>query len=84
MLDFWLFAAFLAFIAIMAIVLGFCFRERHLWHDGSTGTDLRGTRAAEHASDRRIAAVIFSAIIAGALLALLVGYLVFFSGLAPD
>ena len=84
MLDFWLVAALFAFIAIMAVVLGFCFRERHLWHDGKTGTDLRGTHTAEHASDRRIAAVIFGAIIVGALLALLVGYLVFFSGLAPD
>ena len=68
----------------MAVVLGFCFRERHLWHDGSTGADLRGTRTAEHASDRRIATVVFGAIIVGALLALLVGYLVFFSGLATD
>jgi hypothetical protein len=68
----------------MAFVLGFCFRERHLWHDAKSGTDLRGTRAAEHASDRRIATVIFGAIIVGALLALLVGYLVFFFGLAPD
>ncbi len=84
MLDFWLFAALLAFIAVMAVVLAFCFRERHLWHDGNTGADLRGTRAAEHASDRRIAAVIFGAIIVGALLALLVGYLVFFSGIAAD
>lgn len=84
MLDFWLFAALLAFIAVMAAVLGACFRERHLWHDARTGADLRGTRAAEHASDRRIAAVIFGAIIVGALLALLVGYLVFFSGIAAD
>ena len=68
----------------MAVVLAFCFRERHLWHDGKTGADLRGTRAAEHASDRRIAAVIFGAIIVGALLALLVGHLVFFSGVAAD
>ena len=68
----------------MAVVLGFCFRERHLWHDGNTGADLRGTRTAEHASGRRIATVVFGAIIVGALLALLVGYLVFFSGLATD
>jgi membrane protein implicated in regulation of membrane protease activity len=84
MLDFWLYAAFCAFLAVMAVVLGFCFRERHLWHDGKTGADLRSTPKAERASDRRIAAVIFGAIIAGALLALLVGYLVFFSGLATD
>ncbi len=84
MLDFWLFAALLAFMAVMAVVLGFCFRERHLWHDGKTGADLSGTPTAERASDRRIAAVIFGAIIVGALLALLVGYLVFFSGLTPD
>jgi hypothetical protein len=84
MLDFWLYAAFAAFIAVMALVLGFCFRERRLWHDGNTGADLRSTAAAERASDRRIAGVIFGAIIAGALLALLVGYLVFFSGMAAD
>lgn len=84
MLDFWLFGAFIAFIAVMAVVLGVCFRERHLWHDGRTGAYLRGTPNAERASDRRIAVVIFGAIIAGALLALLVGYLVFFSGLATD
>jgi membrane protein implicated in regulation of membrane protease activity len=84
MLDFWLVAALFAFVAVMAVVLGFCFRERHLWHDGRTGADLRGTPTSERASDRRIAAVIFGAIIVGALLALLVGYLVFFSGLATD
>ena len=46
-------------------------RECHLWHDGKTGTDLRGTRAADHASGWRIAAVIFGAIIVCARLALL-------------
>jgi hypothetical protein len=84
MLDFRLVAALFAFVAVMAVVLGFCFRERHLWHDGRTGANLRGTPTAEHASDGRIAAVIFGAIFVGALLALLVAYLVFFSGLAKD
>jgi len=84
MLDFWLIAAFSAFIAVMALVLAACFRERRLWHDGKSGNNVTGTPAAEQASDTRIAIVIFGAIIVGALLALLVGYLVFFSGLGKE
>ena len=84
MLNVWLAGAFIAFIAVMAVVMVFCFRERHLWHDGKTGQDLSGSPSAEQASDTRIAIVIFGGIIAGALLAILVGYLVFFSGMAAD
>ena len=84
MLVFWLTIAFLAFVVIMAVVMAFCFRERHRWHDGRTGQDLSGSEAAERASDTRITIVIFGGILVGALLALLVGYLVFFSGLAQD
>ena len=84
MLNVWLAGAFIAFVTVMAVVMTFCFRERHLWHDGKTGQDLSGTPAAEQASDTRIAIVIFGGIIAGALLAILVGYLVFFSGMAAD
>jgi hypothetical protein len=73
-LDFWLFAAFFA-----------CRHGRRpaLLLPRAPPVARRQDRCGS-ARHRRIAAVIFGAIIVGALLALLVGYLVFFSGLAPD
>jgi hypothetical protein len=62
-----------AFVAILGTVIWFAFRERRL---GKTiGID---DVAAQQASDARVLAVIFSAIVGGMLLTLLVAYLVFF------
>jgi uncharacterized RDD family membrane protein YckC len=62
-----------AFVAILAVVIWFAFRERSI-----------GKRIAvddvvsQQASDARVLAVIFSAIFGGMLLTLVVAYLVFF------
>jgi small-conductance mechanosensitive channel len=78
--NFWLVAAFLAFIGAMAAVFTICVRERRqqapLRHQPAESTS-----QSDAASDNRVALVIFGGIILGALLALLVGYIVFFSGL---
>ena len=66
-------AVFVAFVALLAIVIVMAFRERRLGR--SIGQD---DRAAQQASDGRVMAVIFSAIIGGMLLTLLVAWLVFF------
>lgn len=81
MLNAGLIIAFLVFCAVLALVLGVSIRERRAWHDLQTGKDVPGTREAGEASDTRVAIVIFGGIILGALLAIAVGYLVFFSGL---
>jgi hypothetical protein len=73
-------AVFLAFCAIMAAVLMFCIRERRM----VDGLDPAAQRAAPQtaeaieAEDDRIVKVLFGSIIAGAALALITGYLVFF------
>ena len=61
-----------AFVAILTIVIWMAFRERRL---GKTiaNDDIE----AQQASDARVLAVIFSAIIGGMLLTLVVAYLVF-------
>jgi hypothetical protein len=62
-----------AFVAILGTVIFFAFRERRL---GKTiGED---DVAAQQASDARVLAVIFSAIVGGMLLTLIVAYIVFF------
>lgn len=62
-----------AFVAILATVIWFAFRERRL------GKSLaRDDVAAQQASDARVLAVIFSAIFGGMLLTLLVAWIVFF------
>lgn len=76
-----LIAAFIIFCVVLAIVLGVAIKERRTWHDLATGKDVSGTQEAGQASDTRVALVIFGSIILGALLAIVVGYLVFFSGL---
>ena len=81
MLNTGLIAAFVIFCIVLAVVLAVAIRERRAWHDLSTGKDRTGTQEAGQASDTRIALVIFGSIILGALLAIAVGYLVFFSGL---
>ncbi len=62
-----------AFVAILVTVVRFAFRERRLGktiaHDDIT---------AQQASDARVLAVLFSAIVAGMLLALLVAWILFF------
>jgi hypothetical protein len=64
---------FAAFVAILATVIWFAFRERRL------GKSLaRDDIAAQQASDARVLAVIFSAIFGGMLLTLLVAWIVFF------
>ncbi len=80
MLALSLVVVFGVFCVIMAAVLMFCIRERRM----VDGLDPAATRAAPQTAedieneDARIVKVLFGAIIAGALLALITGYLVFF------
>ena len=68
-----LFVVFVAFVSILATVIYFAFRERKL------GKSIAADDAtAQQASDARVMTVIFSAIIGGMLLTLLVAWLVFF------
>jgi hypothetical protein len=68
-----LFIVFVAFVAILAVVIYFAFRERKL------GKTLRDDDvAAQQASDARVLVVIFGAIFGGMALTLLVAWLVFF------
>jgi hypothetical protein len=61
-----------AFVTILVIVIYMAFRERRL------GRQMKaGDTAAEQASDARVIAVIFSAILGGMLLTLIVAYIVF-------
>ncbi len=67
-----LLVVFVAFLAILATVVCVAFRER------TRGKALvPGDRAGEQAQDARVMTVIFSAIIGGMLLTILVGWLVF-------
>jgi hypothetical protein len=68
---------FLVFCLIMAGVLMFCIRERRMV-DGLESPPPPMSAAAMEAEDARIVKVLFSAIIAGAALALITGWLVFF------
>ena len=61
-----------AFVTILVIVIWMAFRERKLGKN-IAGDDLE----AQQASDARVMAVIFSAIIGGMLLTILVAYIVF-------
>lgn len=61
-----------AFLAILAVVIYFAFRERRLGR-AIAPDDV----AAQQASDARVLAVIFSAILGGMALTVLVGWLVF-------
>lgn len=61
-----------AFVTILVIVIYMAFRERKL-----ARTMQAGDIAAEQASDARVIAVIFSAILGGMLLTLIVAYIVF-------
>lgn len=67
-----LFIVLLAFVAILGGVIFTAFRERRKGrHIAADDT------AAQQASDARILAVIFSAILGGMMLTLLVGWLIF-------
>ncbi|AMS32602.1 MAG: hypothetical protein ACK45Y_11860 [Betaproteobacteria bacterium] len=70
-----LLVVFLAFCVIMGAVLMFCIRERRLI-DGLTNVAPMSAEAIEN-EDNRLVKVLFGAIVAGALLALITGYLVF-------
>ena len=61
-----------AFLTILVIVIWMAFRERKLGK-GIAGDDIE----AQQASDARVMAVIFSAIIGGMLLTIIVAYIVF-------
>ena len=63
---------FVAFLAILTIVIYMAFRERRLGKN-IADDDLTG----QEASDARVLTVIFSAIIGGILLTLVAGWLVF-------
>ncbi|HET7730087.1 MAG TPA: hypothetical protein VFK48_08655 [Usitatibacter sp.] len=62
-----------AFVAILVIVIFMAFRERRLGR-----TMASDDREAQQASDARVLVVIFTAIMGGMLLTLVVAYLVFF------
>ena len=68
-----LFVVFLAFLAVLAGVIAMAFRERRLAR-AIPGNDIDAQRAA----DGRVLATIFSAILGGMMLTLLVAWLVFF------
>ena len=61
-----------AFLAILVIVIYMAFRERKAGRGMAPGDS-----AAEQASDARVLAVIFGAILGGMVLTLIVAYLVF-------
>ncbi|HUP97648.1 MAG TPA: hypothetical protein VM073_06900 [Usitatibacter sp.] len=63
---------FIAFVAILTIVIFMAFRERRLGKSIASD-DFHG----QQASDARVLSVIFSAIIGGMLLTLIVAWLVF-------
>jgi hypothetical protein len=63
----------LAFVALLTVVIWFAFRERRIGR-GIAPDDIQ----AQQATDARVLAVIFSAILGGMLLTLLVAWLVFF------
>ena len=64
---------FVAFVAILVIVIYMAFRERRLGRSIAQDDE-----AARQASDARVLTVIFSAIFGGMLLTLIVAYIVFF------
>jgi hypothetical protein len=67
-----LLVVFIAFVAILAVVIYFAFRERRI------GKELaQGDIAGQQASDARVLTVIFSAIFGGIFLTVLVAWLVF-------
>lgn len=68
-----LLVVFCAFVAVLAVVIVVAFRERRRGR-----AIARDDLAAQQAQDARVIAVIFSAMLGGMLLTLLVAWLVFF------
>jgi hypothetical protein len=68
-----LLVVFLAFVAILAVVIVVAFRERK-----RGGAIARDDSAGQQAQDARVMAIIFSAMIGGMVLTLLAAWLVFF------
>jgi hypothetical protein len=79
---------FFSFCLLMAGVLAFCLHERRKIDGignavernavtGDTNSALQGAERDDAEQDSRVAMVLFGSIIAGALLALITGYLVF-------
>jgi uncharacterized membrane protein len=64
---------FIAFLAVLATVIGMAFRERKRAREIP-----EGDFAAQQAADGRVLLTVFSAIIGGMLLTLLTAWLVFF------
>jgi hypothetical protein len=64
---------FIAFVAIIGVVMAVSFRERKLANRSSVPDQL-----SDEASDARTMTIIFGSIICGMLLAILVAWLVFF------
>ena len=62
-----------AFLALLVVVIWFAFRERRLGK-----TIARDDVASQQASDARVLAVIFSAILGGMILTILTAWLIFF------
>jgi hypothetical protein len=75
MLEMSLVAVFLVFCTMMGGVLLFCIRERRLV-DGLKAVEPLSAEAIE-AEDSRLVIVLFGAIVAGAALAMIAGYLIF-------
>jgi sensor domain CHASE-containing protein len=67
-----LLVVFLAFVALLVTVIAVAFRER------KRGMNIASDDIAAQQQDARVMAVIFSAIMGGMLLTLLVAWLVFF------
>ncbi len=78
MLAFSLAIVFTAFCVIMGAVLMFCIRERRIVDGFEKIKNAPMTAEAIETEDSRIVKVLFGSIIAGAALALITGYLVFF------
>jgi Na+-transporting methylmalonyl-CoA/oxaloacetate decarboxylase gamma subunit len=72
-LGYKLLLVFLAFLAVLAVVIGMAFRERKRAREIPEG-DI----AAQQAADGRVLVTVFTAIIGGMLLTLLTAWLVFF------
>lgn len=77
-LELSLLLVFLAFCAVMGGVLALCFRERRLSARRAFHTESPVTLHTADRQGNRLAFILLGCIIAGALLALLTAYLVFF------
>jgi Na+-transporting methylmalonyl-CoA/oxaloacetate decarboxylase gamma subunit len=72
-LGYKLLLVFLAFLAVLTVVIGMAFRERKRAREIP-----EGDFAAQQAADGRVLVTVFTAIVGGMLLTLLTAWLVFF------